>query len=95
MRRPDGSGQRSIRHKTILYAESQKTVACSVFYNLKKLESIFVTFGTLVVHPDSPSCESMRHFPRRFIYTCSTLQFTSILQNDAFARQCQVSKRAI
>jgi len=37
----------------------------------------------------------MHHFSPHLILTYRTLQFISIVENDAFSRHCQVSKHAI
>jgi len=63
---------------------SQKTVACFVFYNLKKLEPILIILTYYI--PIFLAAESMHRFPPLLIFTDRTLQFIWVIENDAFSR---------
>ena len=68
---------------------SKKSVACLIFYNFNKLQSICTIFSTL--YHDSPSFRKQASlFTTPHIYL-PYFAFISTVENNAFSRQCQVS----
>jgi len=92
----DVFGQRWIKQITsskitqTKYTVSKKTVACLIFYNLKKIDWTSIhNFWPNVSQSIASKC---MHFPSLLLFTYRTLQFSSIVENDAFSHQCRVNK---